>query len=131
MRTYHPDKPVYYIIEKDSKEVENVLPFGNVIFYNSEHFKIMIKADYICTTHHPELIYPTTSDIYTRKIKAVKVFLQRRGFRYKNLSNINGNQLKDFNVDLFITSSSREKEIVVRDLNFFSNQVLCYRISKI
>ena len=36
----------------------------------------MIKADYICTTHHPELIYPTTSDIYTRKIKAVKVFLQ-------------------------------------------------------
>ena len=26
MRTYHPDKPVYYIIEKDSKEAENVLP---------------------------------------------------------------------------------------------------------
>ena len=22
MRTYHPDKPVYYIIEKDSKEVK-------------------------------------------------------------------------------------------------------------
>ena len=36
----------------------------------------MIKADYICTTHHPELIYPTTSDIYTRKIKAVKVFFK-------------------------------------------------------
>ena len=36
MRTYHPDKPVYYIIEKDSKE-ENVLPFGNVIFYNSRN----------------------------------------------------------------------------------------------
>ena len=106
------------------------MPFGNVIFYNSaEHFKIMIKADYICTTHHPELIYPTTSDIYTRKIKPLKYFTAR-GFRYKNLSNINGNQLKDFNVDLFITSSSREKEIVVRDLNFFSNQVVL-QISKI
>ena len=34
----------------------------------------MIKADYICTTHHPELIYPTTSDIYTRKIKPLKYF---------------------------------------------------------
>lgn len=45
----------------------------------------MIKADYICTTHHPELIYPTTSDIYTRKIKAVKVFFTARGFRYKKL----------------------------------------------
>lgn len=83
----------------------------------------MLKADYICTTHHPELIYPTTSEIYTRKIKAVKVFLQHGVLGTKNLSNINGNQLKDFNVDLFITSSKREKEIVVRDLNFFSNQV--------
>src|SRR5699024_4589297 len=41
----------------------------------------------------------------------------------KNLSNINGNQLKDFNVDLFITSSEREKQIVVRDLKFDSGQV--------
>lgn len=42
----------------------------------------------------------------------------------KNLSNINGNQLKDFNVDLFITSSEREKQIVVRDLKFDSSQVV-------
>lgn len=124
MRTHHPEKPVYYIIEKNSKEAKNVLPLGNVIFYNSaEHFKIMLQADYICTTHHPELIYPTTSKIYTRKIKAIKVFLQHGVLGTKNLCDINGNQLKDFNVDLFITSSNREKEIVVKDLNFFSKQV--------
>ncbi|WP_325167835.1 CDP-glycerol glycerophosphotransferase family protein [Staphylococcus devriesei] len=124
MRTHHPEIPAYYIIEKDSKEAKNVLPFGNVIFYKSpEHFEIMLKADYICTTHHPELLYPTNSKIYTRKIKATKVFLQHGVLGTKNLTNINGNQLKDFNVDLLITSSNREKEIVVKDLKFDDNQV--------
>lgn len=124
LRINHPDIPAYYIIEENSKEAKNVLPLGNVIFYKSpEHFDIMLKADYICTTHHPELIYPTNSSIYTRKIKATKVFLQHGVLGTKNLKNINGNHLKDFNVDLFITSSQREKNIVVRDLNFDENQV--------
>ena len=75
MRTYHPDKPVYYIIEKTLKKLKMFcLSEMSYSIIQPEHFKIMIKADYICTTHHPELIYPTTSDIYTRKIKAVKVF---------------------------------------------------------
>ncbi|WP_338110615.1 CDP-glycerol glycerophosphotransferase family protein [Staphylococcus devriesei] len=131
MRTRHPEIPAYYIIEKDSKEAKNVLPFGNVIFYKSpEHFEIMLKADYICTTHHPELLYPTNSKIYTRKIKATKVFLQHGVLGTKNLTNINGNQLKDFNVDLFITSSNREKEIVVKDLKFDDNQVKVTGLSR-
>lgn len=131
MRTHHPEIPAFYIIEKDSKEAKNVLPFGNVIFYKSpEHFDIMLKADYICTTHHPELLYPTNSKIYTRKIKATKVFLQHGVLGTKNLTNINGNQLKDFNVDLFITSSSREKEIVVKDLKFDENQVKVTGLSR-
>lgn len=124
MRTNHPDLPVYYIIEKDSIEAKNVLPYGNVIYYYSpEHFNIMLKADFICTTHHPELLYPTNSVAYTRKINATKVFLQHGVLGTKNLREINGNHLKDFNVDLFITSSEREKEIVVRDLNFDEKQV--------
>lgn len=124
MRTQHPDLPVYYIIEEDSNEAKNVLPYGNVIYYKSpEHFHIMLQADYICTTHHPELLYPTNSSIYTRKIRATKVFLQHGVLGAKNLTHINGNQLKDFNVDVFITSSDREKEIVVKDLKFDESQV--------
>lgn len=131
MRTYHPEIPAYYIIEEDSNEAKNVLPFGNVIFYKSpEHFEIMLKANYICTTHHPELIYPTNSEIYTRKIRATKVFLQHGVLGTKNLTNINGNQLKDFNIDLFITSSNREKEIVVKDLKFDENQVKVTGLSR-
>lgn len=124
MRTAHPELEVYYVIHKDSKEREHVLPYGNVIdFGSAEHFKVMLEANYICTTHHPELIYPTTSRLYTQHITATKVFLQHGVLGTKNLSDINGNQLKDFNVDVFITSSDREKEIVVRDLKFEESQV--------
>ncbi|MFG0935198.1 CDP-glycerol glycerophosphotransferase family protein, partial [Staphylococcus sp. 231237_7MaSpsaltlick] len=124
MRTYHPELPVYYIIDEHSNEAKNVLPFGNVIYYQSpEHFSIMLQADYICSTHHPELLFPTNSAAYTRKITATRVFLQHGVLGTKNLTQINVNQLKDFNVDVFITSSDREKEIVVRDLNFDETQV--------
>ena len=63
------------------------------------------------------------SNIHTKNQSNKGVFATRR-FRNKNLSQINGNQLKDFNVDLFVTSSEREKEIVVRDLKFDNNQVV-------
>ncbi|MCY1590437.1 CDP-glycerol glycerophosphotransferase family protein [Staphylococcus pettenkoferi] len=124
MREHHPDKPVYYIIDKNSEEAKNVEPLGNVIDYLSpEHFKIMLDAEYIFTTHHPELIFPSTNKKYVDKIKAKRIFLQHGVLGTKNLSNINGKQLKDFNVDMFITSSEREKQIVVRDLKFNKNEV--------
>ncbi|WP_281192230.1 CDP-glycerol glycerophosphotransferase family protein [Staphylococcus felis] len=131
MRINHPEIPAYYIIDKESVEAKNVLPYGNVIFYRSpEHFEIILKADYICSTHHPELLFPTNSHVYTKKIKATKVFLQHGVLGTKNLTEINGNQLRDFNVDLFVTSSEREKEIVVRDLHFDKNQVIVTGLSR-
>ncbi|RTX69717.1 CDP-glycerol--glycerophosphate glycerophosphotransferase [Staphylococcus hyicus] len=131
LRTHHPDIPAYYIIEHDSNERSNVEPYGNVIYFRSpEHFDIMLKADYICSTHHPELLYPTNSHVYTKKVKATKVFLQHGVLGTKNLTEINGNQLQDFNVDLFVTSSEREKEIVVRDLKFDEQQVIVTGLSR-
>ncbi|PTH73533.1 CDP-glycerol glycerophosphotransferase family protein [Staphylococcus agnetis] len=131
LRTHHPDLPAYYIIEEDSNERANVEPYGNVIYFRSpEHFEIMLKANYICSTHHPELLYPTNSQVYTKKVKATKVFLQHGVLGTKNLTEINGNQLQDFNVDLFVTSSEREKEIVVRDLKFDEQQVLVTGLSR-
>lgn len=124
MRTAHPEIPVYYIIDKHSNELANVEPFGNVVYFGSkDHFKLILKADYICATHYPDYLYPTNSKIYTQRIKATKIFLQHGVLGTKNLTGINGNQLKEFNVDLFITSSEREKEIVVRDLKFDANAV--------
>ncbi|VEI31597.1 CDP-glycerol:poly(glycerophosphate) glycerophosphotransferase [Listeria grayi] len=124
MRTHHPEEKVYYVIDRNSSELKNVAPFGNIIYYQSpEHFDIMLKADFICSTHHPEQIYPIDSYRYTKKIKAKKVFLQHGVLGLKNLSQIYGKQLKDFNIDLFITSSEREKQIVERDLGYDNYQI--------
>src|SRR5699024_6986405 len=104
MRTHHPDKQVYYILDKNSNEYENVAPYGNVIDYQSpEHFKIMLQADYICTTHDPELIFTTNNVQYVKKVKAKRIFLQHGVLGVKNLTQINGKQLTDFNIDMFIT----------------------------
>lgn len=131
MRTHHPEEEVYYIIDRYSKEAKNVLPYGNVIYYQSpEHFEIMPQADYICTTHHPQLVYPTMNPRYIKKIKAIKVFLQHGVLGTKNLTQINGKQLVDFNVDMFVTSSEREKQIVVRDLMFDAYQVKVTGLSR-
>src|SRR5699024_59110 len=119
MRTQHPDLPVYYIIDRNSNEAKNVERFGNVIYYGTpEHFSIILQADYICSTHDPEFLYPINNYLYKKKVRGTKVFLQHGVLGTKNLKGIYGNQLKDFNIDLFITSSEREKEIVVKDLKY-------------
>ncbi|PTE30790.1 CDP-glycerol--glycerophosphate glycerophosphotransferase, partial [Mammaliicoccus fleurettii] len=131
MRNEHPEEEVYYVIDRDSDERKNVEPFGNVIYFKSkEHFEVMIKADIICSTHHTELLFPTHEVGYVKKIRAKRVFLQHGVLGTKNLTQINGKQLKDFNVDMFITSSNREKQIVNRDLLFDDYQVKVTGLSR-
>lgn len=131
LRMNYPDKKVYYIIDKDAPEVDNVINYGNVIFYQSpEHFEIMPKASYVLTTHHPEHIFPSRNPKYINNIKAKRVFLQHGVLGLKNLQNINGKQLTDFNVDLFLCSSEREKEIIKRDLLFDENEIAITGLSR-
>lgn len=125
LRENHPEIDAYYIIDYNSPEFHNVEKFGNVInFRSKQHFEIMQKADKIFTTHHPELIFPLSNKEYVNSVKAERIFLQHGVLGTKNLTQINGNQLNDFNVDKFIVSSDREKQIVIRDLKFDENQVI-------
>ncbi|RXK18802.1 CDP-glycerol glycerophosphotransferase family protein [Macrococcus sp. DPC7161] len=131
MRLNHPEIDTYYIIDFDSIEYKNVKPYGNVVDYRSpKHFEIMAKATKIFTTHHPELIYPMNDREYIKEIKAQKIFLQHGVLGTKNLTQINGNQLNDFNVDMFLVSSEREKQIVQRDLKFSPQQIKVTGLSR-
>src|SRR5699024_2585945 len=67
---------------------------------------------------------------YIKKIRAKRIFLQHGVLGTKNLTQINGKQLKDFNVDMFITSSPREKQIVNRDLLFDDYQIKSTGLSR-
>ncbi|MGV2874594.1 CDP-glycerol glycerophosphotransferase family protein [Macrococcus capreoli] len=131
LREHHPEIDAYYIIDFNSPEYNNVKPFGNVIdFRSEEHFDIMHRADKLFTTHHPELIFPLSNKAYVSSVKAERIFLQHGVLGTKNLTQINGNQLNDFNVDKFVVSSDREKQIVVRDLKFDDEQVIVSGLSR-
>ncbi|TDM12404.1 CDP-glycerol glycerophosphotransferase family protein [Macrococcus lamae] len=131
IRENHPEIEAYYVIDKKSNEYLNVKNLGNIVDFRSpEHFEVMTRAEKIFTTHHPELIFPMSDVQYTKSIKAQRIFLQHGVLGTKNLTQINGNQLKDFNVDMFIVSSDREKQIVTRDLQFYPEQVKVTGLSR-
>lgn len=124
LRTEHPEIDAYYIIRHDSPEYENVKPFGNVInFRSKEHFELIVKADYICGTHHPDFLYPNRSKQFTKCLRAKKVFLQHGVLGVKNISGFYGKALNDFQTDLFITSSQIEKNIVLNDMDYEDYEV--------
>ncbi|MGL6030551.1 MAG: CDP-glycerol glycerophosphotransferase family protein [Kurthia gibsonii] len=124
LRTQHPEIDAYYIIREDSPERVNVEPYGNLLDYRSkEHFDLLVKADYICGTHHPDFLYPNRSKEFMKCIRAKQIFLQHGVLGVKNISGFYSKKMKDFQTDLFITSSEREKDIVVRDLNYEEYEV--------
>ncbi|GBD61360.1 putative glycerophosphotransferase [Tetragenococcus halophilus subsp. halophilus] len=131
LRKNHPEIEAYYVISKDSPERKNVEPYGNVIdFYSKEHFQLMMQASYICGTHHPSHIYPTRNKQYVKNIKAKKVFLQHGVFGTKNISPFYGKWLPDFETDMFVTSSEKEKNIAVRDLGYEQDEVAVTGLSR-
>src|SRR5699024_7730067 len=75
IREYYPERNVYYVIDKNSPEAENVEQLGNVIYYKSkEHIKATIAATRIIGSHHPDYIYPLRTDEFSNKIRGKKVF---------------------------------------------------------
>ena len=131
LRKNHPEIEAYYVIRKDSPERKNVEPFGNVIdFYSKKHFQLMMQASYICGTHHPSHIYPTRNKKYVKNIKAKKIFLQHGVFGTKNISPFYGKWLPDFETDMFVTSSEKEKNIAIRDLGYEQDEVAVTGLSR-
>src|SRR5699024_8006746 len=123
MRTQHPNEEVYYVIDKDSEARKNVEPFGNVRYFKSkEHFELMVKADIICSTHHTEWLVSSDEAKYIKNIRGERIVLQHGVLGTKNGTPTNGKQVEGSNVDMFITSSPRWKQIVNTDLLFNDSQ---------
>src|SRR5699024_6974811 len=55
MRTEHPEKNVYYVIDKNSPERANVEKYGNVLDYQSiDHVFHTLIARKVISSHHPD-----------------------------------------------------------------------------
>ena len=132
MRENHPEKEVYYVIEKDSPEAKNVEPLGNVLYFKSkEHIMKTLVATRVISSHHPDYLYPMRTRSFMKKVKALQVFLQHGVMGTKNMvANYGKNAPAGFHTDLFLVSSDFEKNMIVTDFGYDENEVFVTGLSR-
>ncbi|TCP19001.1 CDP-glycerol glycerophosphotransferase [Scopulibacillus darangshiensis] len=131
MRENHPAKNVFYVIEEDSPERENVEPYGNVVLYKSKrHIWLTLMATRAIGSHHPDYLYPIRSKAFKKAVKATKVFLQHGVMGTKNMVANYGKTAPGFDTDLFLVSSDFEKQMIVSDFGYDANEVKVTGLSR-
>lgn len=131
MRENYPEKNIYYVIEKDSPELENVLPLGNVLYFKSkEHVEKTIVATKIIGSHHPDYLFPIRTKKFDSKIKGKRIFLQHGVMGTKNMVANYGKGIASFKTDLFLVSSEFEKEMIVNDFGYRPHEVKVTGLSR-
>lgn len=124
VRENHPEIDAYYVIDVESPEAANVLPYGNVLdFRSKEHVAAVLNADKIIATHQPTSLFPTRSASFQKRVKADLIFLQHGVTAGKWMVPYAGKYASDMNTDLVIVSSEREKEFFVRDFKYAPEEV--------
>lgn len=125
LRKNHPEINAYYVIDEISLDRRNFETMDHVVAFNSaEHFRVAYSAKVICGTHDYKILLPTINRDFLKLIKAKIVFLQHGVLGTKNLVDINVRMFDTFYADVFVTSSTREKNIVVNDLKYPADSVL-------
>ncbi|HZZ96841.1 MAG TPA: CDP-glycerol glycerophosphotransferase family protein [Jatrophihabitantaceae bacterium] len=123
LRESHPEVDAYYVIEHDSPERVNVEPLGNVVDYRSkEHIRVALQANVVAGSHHAELLFPTRAKQFARSVRAKRVFLQHGVMGAKWTAHLY-HKRTGFKTDMFVVSSEREKELIVRDFGFTADEI--------
>ncbi|MED4207624.1 CDP-glycerol glycerophosphotransferase family protein, partial [Neobacillus mesonae] len=131
MRAEHPDRNVFYVIEKDSPELENVKDLGNILYFGSkEHIWHTIMARRVIGSHHADYLYPLRTERFKKIVKAKKVFLQHGVMGTKNMVHNYGVIAPNFETDLFIVSSEYEKSYIVQDFGYYPADVAVTGLSR-
>lgn len=124
MQDNHPEISSYYVISKDSPEVKNLEGYSNIVDYRSrEHVDITMRAEKVISTHAPSQLYPTKDPSFVGRVKATKVFLQHGVTAGKWIAPVFGKNANDFEADLVMVCSEREKEFFVHDLGYAKEEV--------
>ncbi|WP_066258932.1 CDP-glycerol glycerophosphotransferase family protein [Neobacillus drentensis] len=131
MRKEHPDRNVFYVIDEDSPELENVKDLGNILFFGSkEHIWHTIVASRVIGSHHADYLYPLRTEKFKKIVKAKKVFLQHGVMGTKNMVHNYGVIAPNFETDLFIVSSDYEKSYIVQDFGYQPEDVAVTGLSR-
>ncbi len=126
LRENHPEVKAFYVIEEDSIDFKKVEKLSNVIKHGSkEHYQIIPKIKYLISTHHPDYLLPISNVSILDEKHIFKIFLQHGVMGTKYMANFYGKYSNNpFDVDLFITSSNREKEMIVDDFGYEDEEVV-------
>lgn len=131
VRENHPDKKVYYVIDQNSPEINNIKQYGNILFYKSkEHIKQTLIANFFIGSHHLDYIYPLRTADFQNKVKGRKVFLQHGVMGTKNTVHFYGKKSPSFETDLFIVSSEYEKSFIINDFGYNEDEVKVTGLSR-
>jgi CDP-glycerol glycerophosphotransferase len=123
LRESHPEVDAYYVIERDAPERANVEKLGNVVdFKSKDHIRLALQANVVAGTHHAEFLFPTRAKQFARSVRATRVFLQHGVMGAKWTAQLYHKRI-GFKTDMFVVSSEREKEIVVRDFGFTAPEI--------
>jgi CDP-glycerol glycerophosphotransferase len=131
LRANHPEIDAYYVIDPDSPEFGNVAPLGNVLTRRSkEHIRATLLAERVFGSHHPDFLYPVRTRQFRRAVRATRVFLQHGVMGTKWMVPNYGRANDDFETDLFVVSSEREKEYIVGDFGYDPKDVVVTGLSR-
>ena len=131
LRQQHPEIDSYYVMDTASPEYANVAPLGNVVQHRSkEHVRVSLLAEKVLGSHHPDFLYPLRTDQYRRAVRATRVFLQHGVMAIKWMAPLYGKGNSDFDTDLFIVSSEREKQYIVSDFKWRPREVAVTGLSR-
>ncbi|TCP21862.1 CDP-glycerol glycerophosphotransferase [Scopulibacillus darangshiensis] len=131
LREEHPERNVYYVIDKTSPEYRNVEPLGQTIDFKSrKHIFYALMAKRIIGSHHPDYLYPLRTKEFKRAVKATKVFLQHGIMGTKNMVANYGKNSPGFDTDLFLVSSDFEKNMIVQDFGYDPSEVKITGLSR-
>ena len=121
----HPEIDARYVIDLDSPELSNLVGYEeHVVRHRSEeHVLLSLAASRIIGSHHPDYIYPTRRKEFVKACRGLEVFLQHGVMGMKWMTQTYGKDASGFSTDLFLTSSEREKKMIVEDFGYSPAEV--------
>lgn len=131
LRDAHPEIESYYVISRDSPDLERVLELGNVLFKGSrQHVGAMLRARRIFSSHHAEYLFPAHSSAFERSVRAPRVFMQHGVMGTKNMVANYGFDAPEFGAEAFLVSSQREFEMITSDFGWPADRVFITGLSR-
>ncbi|WP_173915589.1 CDP-glycerol glycerophosphotransferase family protein [Halobacillus sp. Marseille-Q1614] len=121
-RENFPDMKVYYAIDSQSGDLENIEYLGNVLHIGTlEHYKISATATAFIGSHDLEYFLPAKAVEFESFKNGKRVFLQHGVLGRKNVEYHKDYYKYPF--DLFCVSSLSEKNLVIKKLGYDKEDV--------